>query len=146
MPNHQIFGSVNILLVQDGKVLLSRRQNKSWGNGLLCLPGGHIESEESPTSAIIREAKEELDLDINPQKLQFFCVAARNTSGKEYVAYEFLYKLGNELYKNNEPDQCSELIWADPKNLPDTTIEDFRVIIEQGYLQQSAFLEIGYTD
>lgn len=146
MSEHQIFASVNLLLVKDGKVLLSRRQNKSWGNGLLCIPGGHIEATESPTAAVIREAKEELDLNVDPKKVRFYCVAARNTSGKEYVAYEFVYELGSETYKNNEPEQCSELLWADPHDLPDTTIKDFRRIIEQGYLRNKLFLEIGYTN
>jgi len=145
MNEHQIYTSANILVIKEGKVLLSRRQNKSWGNGLLCLPGGHIKKSESPRQGALREAKEELGLQINPDDLDFYCVAARNTSGKEYVAYEFIYDLpkGQEP-QNAEPYECSEIIWTDPSALPDDIIDDFKIIIEQGYLGKKPYLEIGY--
>ena len=32
--------TVNVVIVKDNKILLSKRQNKAWGNGMFVLPGG----------------------------------------------------------------------------------------------------------
>lgn len=142
---HTIFASVNIIIVQDGKVLLGRRHNKSWGNGLLALFGGHMHTFETPTQAIMRETKEELGLTMEKGKVQFCCVAHRHGDAREYVAYVFSYQLDpRERAINNEPDQCSELVWASPAALPDDVIEDFRTILERGYVTKNPFLEVGF--
>ncbi|MFO0970987.1 MAG: NUDIX domain-containing protein [Candidatus Saccharimonadales bacterium] len=57
--------ATNVLLVREGKVLLSRRQNKGWGDGMLCIPGGHVEPGETPAQAAVRELKEELGMRID---------------------------------------------------------------------------------
>ena len=52
--------AVEAFIVHDGKVLL-RMHNKY---GLWLPPGGHIELDEDPAEAVVREAKEEVGLDI----------------------------------------------------------------------------------
>jgi 8-oxo-dGTP diphosphatase len=146
MDRHLIRTSANVLLVRNGKVLLSRRQNKGWGDGLLCIPGGHVEKGESPTMAALRELQEECGLNLAANRLNFFCVAQRKSKDHEYVAYEFTVSLNDsEEPVNTEPNECSELLWADPRNLPADIIDDFRSIIEQGYLNKHPFLELGYN-
>lgn len=126
-------------------MLLSRRQNKGWGDGLLCIPGGHIEAGETPRVGAIREIKEECGLDIEQDRLEFYCVAQRKSGDHEYVAYEFLVKLAdNEEPINTEPHECAELIWVQPQKLPKDVIDDFRSIIETGYLGKKTYLELGY--
>jgi 8-oxo-dGTP diphosphatase len=52
------------LIEKDGKILAAKRnKNKSEG-GYWELPGGKIRENEDPQSAIIREIKEEIDLDV----------------------------------------------------------------------------------
>ena len=138
--------SVNVYVVNDGKVLLSRRANTGWKDGFLCAPGGHVEQGETPTQAMIREIQEELGVMVRPDDLEFLCVAVRNTSPTEYVAYEFVLRDSAYTFSNNEPDKCSELVWVDPARLSDDIIDDFKSIIEGSLVGDSKYLELGYTE
>ncbi len=141
---HLIAPSVNVFVVDGRRVLLSRRANTGWLDGYLCAPGGHIEKGETPIDAMLREIKEELGVSVDPNDLEFLCVAARNGTPTEYVAYEFLLRGNKYEFANAEPDKCSELIWADLDNLPDDIISDFRNIIDQALIGGQKFLQIGY--
>lgn len=55
---------VAAIIIKDGKVFATQRgygEFKGWWE----FPGGKIEPEESPQSALVREIKEELDADIS---------------------------------------------------------------------------------
>jgi len=141
---HQVLPAVNVFIVNDDKVLLGRRSNTGWMDGKLGAPGGHIEQGESPTTAIIREIEEELGVTVQEQDLEFLCVAARNTTPMEYASYEFIIRDKEYEFINNEPEKCSELVWADMHNLPSDVISDFISIIEQSLIQGKVYLELGY--
>ena len=49
---------------KEGKILITKRNLKKDQGGLWEFPGGKIESNETREEAIIREIKEELDVDI----------------------------------------------------------------------------------
>lgn len=142
---HLVVPSVNVYIIRDGKVLLSRRANTGWLDGHLCAPGGHVEKGETPLIAMQREIKEELGTKVAANDLEFVCVAARNSSPAEYVAYEFVLRDKNYPFHNAEPSKCSELVWADLNNLPSELIPDFRDIIDQGILGKKYYLELGYN-
>lgn len=132
------------MCIKNGEVLLSRRQNTGWADGMLVIPGGHVEAGETPRLAAVREAGEELGLKLTLEDLCFYCVAARKT-GEECVAYEFYVKLtDSQIPTNTEPKQCGELIWVDPAHLPQDLIQDFADIITLGYLNKRSYLELGY--
>ncbi|MDB5166167.1 MAG: hypothetical protein JWM37_239 [Candidatus Saccharibacteria bacterium] len=141
---HTVIPSVNVFVVRDDKILLGRRADTGWMDGYLCPPGGHVEPYETPRLAMLREIREELGVDIDPADLEFVCVAVRNTTPTEYVGYEFaINDKGYEFY-NAEPDKCSELVWADVKELPDDIVAHFNEIITEGLLGGTPYLEIGY--
>ena len=52
------------VLNQDNKVLIEKRANKGLTPGKLDLCSGHIDSDEIPTQAMIRELKEELGIEL----------------------------------------------------------------------------------
>lgn len=67
--NHELnYGSVGVLVIKDGKILVGIRNHDS-GNGLICGPGGHIEKGETPEFAAARETSEEFG--IIPNELIF---------------------------------------------------------------------------
>ena len=53
------------VLNQDNKVLIEKRANKGLTPGKLDLCSGHVDSDEVPTQAIIRELKEELGIELD---------------------------------------------------------------------------------
>lgn len=60
-----ILNCAGVLIIQDGKVLMQRRQdNNKWG-----FPGGLLELDETYEEAAIREAREETGLEI---RLDYF--------------------------------------------------------------------------
>ena len=140
-----LLGSVNLYIIKDDKLLLGRRKNTGWMDGSLCPFGGHIEPGETPRAALTREIQEELGVTIQPDDLEFLCVAARGSDTAEYVAYEFIVRDAGYNFKNNEPQKCSELVWADLDNLPDDIVSDFREIIDASLLGNEKYLEIGYA-
>ena len=142
--SHLIAPSVNVFIIHGRKLLLGRRADTGWMDGHLCPPGGHVEKGESPIVAAIREVQEELGVTIQPSDLEFACVAARNTSPVEYVAYEFVMHSSAYTFQNAEPEKCSELVWVDINNLPHDVIDHFRQIIEQGILGKKPYLELGF--
>ena len=52
------------------KVLLTKRNIDPFKN-YWCLPGGHIDPYENAEAAVIREVKEETNIDINPKFLTY---------------------------------------------------------------------------
>ncbi|MFB6199792.1 MAG: NUDIX domain-containing protein, partial [Candidatus Nanohaloarchaea archaeon] len=52
------------LIVEDGKLLLLYREDENWWE----VPGGKVEEEESPTEAAVREAEEEIGVEVELRK------------------------------------------------------------------------------
>jgi ADP-ribose pyrophosphatase YjhB (NUDIX family) len=56
---------VNVAIIQDAKVLLTKRRDfEVW-----CLPGGEVDDAETLTQAAIREAREEVGLEVHLERL-----------------------------------------------------------------------------
>lgn len=45
-------------------------------------------------------------------------------------------------YTNNEPNQCSELVWSSILKLPKDVIDDYKIIIKEAYINNKKYLEI----
>jgi 8-oxo-dGTP diphosphatase len=108
----------------DGRVLLMVRANTGYMDGRAGLPAGHVEPGESADTAMIREAKEELGIVIDPADLTFAHVMHRRTPGEDTARVSFFFtacRWAGEVI-NAEPDVCASLIWCDPASLPDYTI------------------------
>lgn len=141
---HLAVPTVNVYIVKGNKVLLGRRANTGWMDGSLCPPGGHIEQGETPTRAIIREIREELGAVVDSKDLEFSCVAVRSQTTSEHIAFEFVIRDSAYTFTNAEPEKCVELIYVDMDNLPEDMIDDFRLIIVEGIIGGSQYLEIGF--
>lgn len=55
MSKFTLRGAVHGLLMRDNKVLLLRRFNTGWQDGNYALPAGHIDGNETFTTALVRE-------------------------------------------------------------------------------------------
>ncbi len=127
----KFLSSIYLIIKNDeGKILLQRREGTKLWLGYLALPAGHIDVGENAYDALIREAKEELDIDISIDNIiDTFVVNRRNKSLLPY--YDIYFEIGkyNGTIKINEPNKCSELVWTDLDKLPNDMIDFEKVAI-----------------
>ena len=62
MTRFKLIVAAYLILIEDSKILLQRRQNTGYEDGNYSIPAGHLEDTESVTDCLIREIKEEMDL------------------------------------------------------------------------------------
>lgn len=84
-----------------------------------CIPGGRLEMFETLENAVIRETKEETDLDIEVEKMIGVCDHIIKEEGVHWVATSFLCKIKSGIPKIMEPDKASDLRWFDLDKLPE---------------------------
>jgi len=72
--------SVFLILKKQGQILLSLRQNTGYADGHWAFPAGHVEWGEPATLGMIREAKEELGIEISPEELKVLHVMHGKTN------------------------------------------------------------------
>ena len=118
--------AVHMLIMDNGKVLLQKRKGSKLWPGYYALPAGHIDEGENQYDALVREAKEELDIEIDPKDIEKNYVVLRRNffeiDGKKlepYIDYYFEISKYQGTPRIAELDKCDELVWADINNLPE---------------------------
>jgi 8-oxo-dGTP diphosphatase len=115
---HKLTGDVHLVLTNPaGEILFGQRQNTGFEDGAWHLPSGHLEAGESMVAALIREAKEEIGVIIDPLEVEFSHVM-HNSSGGGRVAFFFTVQRWAGEPENREPDKCSGLRWFSLGALP----------------------------
>ncbi len=141
--NPHTFVASYIILVQDAKVLLSRRHNTGFEDGKYSLPAGHAEPSESFTQALIREAREEIGIDLPVKNAKVSHVMHRKSPEREYVDVYYLADEWTGTPENKEPEKCDDLSWFPVDNLPENTIPYVRQAIENS-LNTIPYSEFGW--
>ena len=125
MEREKFLSSIYLIIKNENdEILLQRRQGTKLWPGFLALPAGHIDEGENAYEAAIREAKEELDIDISIEDIvDTFVVNRKNNSLSSY--YDVYFELGSYCgeIKIKEPEKCSELVWSNIDNLPEDMID-----------------------
>lgn len=124
MAKEEFLSAVYLIIKDDnGNILLQRRQgSKLWPN-FLALPAGHIDKGELSKEAAIREAYEELGIEIEEKDLiSKYVLCRKNKSIKPYFDIFFEVKKYKNEIRIAEPEKCTELKWVNPSNLPDDII------------------------
>ena len=85
--NLVIVASIALIDAND-QILIAKRPNKKHLSGFWEFPGGKVEKGESPEYALIREVKEELNIDINNK-----CIAPLTFSEFNYEKFHLLLLL-----------------------------------------------------
>lgn len=109
-----------------------RRCSTGYRDGFYGLPAGHVEEGELPIAALVREAKEEIGIDIDSTDLQFVHTLYRlkeNETGNR-VDYFFEASVWSGEPKNMEPYKCDEMNWFSMDALPENLIPYVREVIE----------------
>lgn len=117
-----------LLLFKEDKILLLRRFNTGWADGLYSLPSGHINGNEPLSQALCREAKEEVGIDINPSDIRFAKVIHR-MSDKEYLDFFFTTEKWQGEPYNAEPEKSDHVGWFSVSNLPKNIVPHVEKVI-----------------
>ncbi|MFE4372273.1 methyltransferase domain-containing protein [Streptomyces sp. NPDC056835] len=115
---------VHLILRRGDEILLARRSGTGYGDGLLNGPSGHVEKGEDVRTAMIREAYEEVGVELTPADLRVALVMQhRGPAGQPRIGwfFEAAYGAGGEPF-NREPEKCSGLSWHPLSALPDDLV------------------------
>jgi 8-oxo-dGTP diphosphatase len=112
-----------LVLMENNRVLLSQRKNTGWEDGNFSLISGHVEFDESPSSAIVRESSEEAGIQLKLETLECVQIVHRRCQ-PELVYIDYFFRTarwsGDPVIR--EPDKCSALEWHPIQALPINTI------------------------
>jgi 8-oxo-dGTP diphosphatase len=105
-----------VLIDADGRVLLSKRPEGKQLGGLWEFPGGKVEAGERPETALIRELKEELGIDVAES-----CLAPLTFASHAYEEFHLLMPLYVcRRWKGQATGaEGQELAWVRPLKLRD---------------------------
>ena len=119
-----------IWLEQDGKILLHKRANTGYMDGMYQMPAGHVDPMEVPSEAVIRESMEELGITINPSDLKICIIISRVSETNSYYDFFFKATTWSGEPRIMEPEKCSDLQWFQPDDLPENIIPYNKSVIE----------------
>ena len=116
---------MNLLLVtalalvdSDSRVLLAQRPVGKTMAGLWEFPGGKVEPGETPEQAIIREAKEELDIDIEQSCLAPFSFASHGYADFHLLMPLFVCRVWGGAVRSLEGQSLRWVRPTDMRNYP----------------------------
>ena len=112
-----------------------------YGDGYYSFPAGHLEEGETLKEGVVREAKEEVGIDINISDLELVHVMDRNVINNERIAFFFKAKEWKGNLINMEPEKCDDLKWFKINELPENTIPYIRSAINF-YLNSVSYSEL----
>lgn len=129
---HKAVPAVYLILKKDDKILLARRCNTGYQDGNYHLPSGHVEEAEFPTVALIREAKEEIGIDLSTSNLRFIHVLYRLKHDETGERIDLFFTADTWLGEivNMEPNKCDDLKWVKPQELPENMTPYIRHTLE----------------
>lgn len=126
-----------LVLIEEGKVLLLRRFNTGYQDGMYSLVAGHLEGGETAEQCIIREAKEEADINLLQEDLQVKHIMHRLAKDREYMDVYVAAGKWNGAIQNMEPHKCDDLSWFPLDSLPDNTLEEVAFALKN--MEQGVF-------
>ena len=124
-----------VFLRRNESVLLQLRQNTGYRDGYwAAAAAGHVEADESVLEAAVREAREELGIELPPTTSQPLC-AMHRTHGNhrpvdERVDFFFSCTTWQGEPRVVEPEKSGGLTWFALADLPDNVVPHERVVLD----------------
>ena len=126
--------SVGLLLIRENngkeEILLQKRKNTGYMDGYYDVgASGHVEANETMKMALIREAKEEIGIDIEMKDVSFATMIHDISKNVYYNGYFKVTKWKGEPIIG-EKDKIEEIKWFNINKLPDNIIENRKKAID----------------
>lgn len=121
--------TVHMFFLRQNKLLLIRRYQTGYMDGHYSVPAGHLDGNEPVRMAAVREAKEEIGVQIDPGNIDFAGVFHRSEGDERVDFFVQVRRWRGEPF-NAEPEKCDELRWTEVNDLPENTIPYIRRAIE----------------
>ncbi len=142
--------TVHLFFFRGNQILLLRRYNTGFEDGNYSVPAGHLDGGETVRMAAVREALEEVGVQIEGQNIAFASVMHRKSddtlSGtSERVDFFVRIEAWDGEPFNAEPGKCDEVRWCDIHALPSNTIPYIKRAV-QIYLKNIPFEEFGWEN
>ncbi len=123
--------AVYLFLLQDGKILLTRRANTGYQDGNWNVPSGHIEGSELPSEAAVRETFEEVGVAVTAENLDLVHLSYRPKHDHTGNRVDFFFRAvrweGDP--QNLEPEKCDAMGWFSISSLPENMTPHVREAI-----------------
>lgn len=119
---HQLSAAVFVALMRGDRVCLLRRRGTGWMDGYLSLPAGTLEAQETILAAAVREAHEEVGVDIARENLKHAHVLHSLTDGADWTGHFFVATAWSGEPRICEPEKHAALCWRDMSGLPSDVI------------------------
>ena len=114
---------VHLFLLNDDRLLLLRRCNTDYENGNYSVIAGGVEADEEVTAAAIREASEEVGIDVRLADIDVVGVIHRKgADGVVSVVFFLTARSWSGEIVNAEPWNHDEVSWHSVDNLPENMI------------------------
>jgi mutator protein MutT len=113
--------SVYLIIQQNNQVFLTLRKNTGYNDGLWSLVAGHVEDGEAATAAMIREAREEIGIELSPEQIKVAHIMHRR-SNRQNVDIFFICSSWEGVPQNCELEKCEKIDFFPLDALPKNTI------------------------
>ncbi|MCP5082135.1 MAG: NUDIX domain-containing protein [Alphaproteobacteria bacterium] len=117
----KLIGEVHLILEQKSSVVLLRRFQTGYEDGNYSLVAGHLDGDEPAKVGMMREAREEAGISVDPSALEFVHLMHRER-GDERMALFFRCTSWQGTVHNAEPHKCDDLSWFAYGALPDNLV------------------------
>ena len=121
--------ATHLFLLQENRILLSRRFNTGYEDGNFSVIAGHLDGDEEIKMAMIREAEEEANIRISPGDIDVIGVMHRKSEDERIDFFLSATSWTGQLL-NMEPHKCDLLEWFDLDDLPENVIPYVRKALE----------------
>lgn len=121
---------VHTFLLRGASVLLLRRADTGFADGMYGLPGGHLHAGERISAAALRECREETGVEIELDDLLPVCVMPYITASDQGVDFIFRCERFAGEPHIGEPERCDDLRWCELSALPSNTVGFVGVAVE----------------
>lgn len=142
----KLHASTHVFFIKGDKILLSLRKNIT-SHGYYSVVAGHLKGGETVTQATIREAREEVNVDIKEEDIEVrtVCHSYSSHNNKEFIQFFVICKKWQGEIINNEPDKCGDVNFFPLNNLPSDIVPYIEKAIKKT-LAGVTFYEEGWED